>query len=188
MGSVNGLMSERKVKIMRSEAGNHRAQAFVERANKTLGEKIFSQQYADELVTNGRSTKWVSRLPNIIKTINNHVTRLTGKKAVNAYLEKNVKREKRRYSRPVGFEEKRIDRDVNVRYLLSPGWEEGGNVRRATDPIWSTNVFELKNAVIRKDQPVLYYLIDGPKRGFVREELLIIPFDTELAPKFVLKQ
>ena len=30
-------------------------------------------------------------------------------------------------------------------------------------------------------QPVLYYLTEGaPKRGFVREELLIIPYDTQL--------
>ena len=39
-GNVVTLMDKHKVKFQRSEAGNHRAQAFVERANRTLGEKI----------------------------------------------------------------------------------------------------------------------------------------------------
>ena len=44
-GNVATLMNKHKVKFQRSEAGNHRAQAFVERANRTLGEKIFTHQY-----------------------------------------------------------------------------------------------------------------------------------------------
>ena len=38
-GNVTTLMNKHKVKFQRSEAGNHRAQAFVERANRTLGGK-----------------------------------------------------------------------------------------------------------------------------------------------------
>ena len=140
------------------------------------------------MLTEGRSTKWINRLPNIVKTIDNHVTRLTGKKAIDPYREKNVEQQTKNYSRPVGFNEKRLDSIEKVRYLVLPGEEEGGNLRRATDPIWSTNVFELKKSIISKNQPVLYYLVDGPKRGFAREELLIIPYGTELPPKFVLKQ
>ena len=30
----------------------------------------------------------------------------------------------------------------------------------------------------------MYYLFDGPKRGFVREELMVVPPDTQL-PRFV---
>ena len=41
MGHVTSLM-KRHVIIQRSEAGNHRAQAFVERANRTLSERLFS--------------------------------------------------------------------------------------------------------------------------------------------------
>ena len=48
-GNVTTLMTKHKVKFQRSEAGNHRAQAFVERANRTLGEKIFTHQYAQEM-------------------------------------------------------------------------------------------------------------------------------------------
>ena len=31
--------------------------------------------------------------------------------------------------------------------------------------------------------PVVYYLIDGPLRGFVREELLVVPSDTQQPPR-----
>ena len=48
-GNVASSMNKHKVKFQRSEAGNHRAQAFVERANRTLGEKIFTHQYAQEM-------------------------------------------------------------------------------------------------------------------------------------------
>ena len=28
----------------------------------------------------------------------------------------------------------------------------------------------------------MYYLFDGPKLGFVREELMVVPSDTQLPP------
>ena len=36
--------------------------------------------------------------------------------------------------------------------------------------------------VTKPDEPVLYYLQDGPPRGFVREELLLVQPDTQLPP------
>ena len=79
MGEVSKLMNYHNVKIQRGEAGNHRAQAFVERANRTLSEKLFSHQYAQEMVSDDRSRVWVKRLPDILKTLNNTPTRITGK-------------------------------------------------------------------------------------------------------------
>ena len=48
------------------------------------------------------------------------------------------------------------------RYLLAPGEDEGGERRRATDPVWSLEVFDLSRSVVSPAQPVLYYLPDGP--------------------------
>ena len=53
MGSVSKLMEKQKVSIQRGQAGNHRSQAFVERANKTLSERLFSHQYAQEMTGGG---------------------------------------------------------------------------------------------------------------------------------------
>ena len=59
---------------------------------------------------------------------------------------------------------------------------EGGR-RRATDPIWSLNVYEIEKIMIKPDAPVFYFLFDGPKRWFVREELLVVPPNIELPPE-----
>ena len=182
MGYVTKLMSSHNVKIQRSEAGNHRAQAFVERANRTLGERLFSHQYAQEMVSEGRSRVWVKRLPAVMKALNSQVIRITGKEPDKALCLKEVEIKQVNYKRPVGLKEKRLPSGVQVRYLLSPGEDEGGERRRATDPIWSIEVYNINRVVISPDQPVLYYLLDGPKRSFVREELQVVPPDTELPP------
>jgi len=186
MGSVTQLLERHNVKIQRSEAGNHRAQAFVERANRTLGERLFSHQYAQEMVSDARSRVWVKRLPAVMKALNSGVIRITGKEPDKAISLKEVDIKPIDYKRPVGLKEKRLPPGVQVRYLLSPGEEEGGDKRRATDPFWSIEVYNLSRSVISPNQPVLYHLEDGPKRSFVREELQFVPEDTELPPKSVL--
>jgi hypothetical protein len=70
-------------------------------------------------------------------------------------------------------------------YLYQPGELEGGR-RRATDPVWSISIHRLGRSVTKPDEPVLYYLEDGPSRGFIREELLPVPNDTELPPDGIL--
>ena len=69
--------------------------------------------------------------------------------------------------------EKKLPSGVSVRYLYQPGELEGGR-QRATDPIWSLKVYEIEKIMIKPNTPVIYYLFDGPKRGFVREELLVM--------------
>ena len=182
MGSVTKVMERHNVKIQISEAGNHRAQAFVERANRTLGERLFSHQYAQEMVTDGRSRVWVKRLPAVMKALNSEVIRITGKEPDKAISQREVEMREVNYKRPVGVKEKRLPPGVQVRYLLSPGEDEGGERRRATDPIWSIEVYNITRVVVSSDQPVLYYLLGGPKRSFVREELQVVPSDTELPP------
>ena len=187
-GAVVKTMSSHGTDIQRSEAGNHRAQAFVERANRTIGEQIFSHQYAEEAVTGGRSTRWVKRLPQILHKLNSTPTRLTGKAPLRAYTETSRRPSaSSQPGRPVGLKEKGLDPFALVRYLLRPGEEEGGETRRATDPIWSWKSYYIDRSVVEKDQPILYYLADGPKRSFVREELQVIPEDTQDPPKWVLK-
>ena len=90
MGHVTKLMERKGVKIQRSEAGNHRAQAFVERANRTLGERLFSHQYAQEIISDERSRVWVKRLPAVMKALNSEVIKITGKEPDKAVVLKEV--------------------------------------------------------------------------------------------------
>ena len=129
-----------------------------------------------------RSTAWVKRFPEVVSALNNEVTSLIGKKHAVSIKEKSVyTRPSTPYSRPVGKSEKILPCLVQVRYLYQPGMLEGG-VKRATDPIWSLKVYSIERSFTKPDQPVLYYLRDGPKHGFVCEELLVVPPNTTLPP------
>jgi len=67
--------------------------------------------------------------------LNKEVTRLTGKKPAEAIKKKTVSANPfTPYLRPVG---------ASVRYLYQLGELEGGR-RRATDPIWYLNVYEIE--------------------------------------------
>jgi len=73
---------------------------------------------------------------------------------------------------------------TEVRYLLEPNDLEGKK-RRATDCNWSPEVFMIDSYLIKKNQPVLYKLYNGPECSFVREELQIVK-EAQLPPKCVL--
>ena len=182
MGGVTKEMEKHKTYIRRGRTEIHRDQAIVERFNRTLAERLFGYQYAVEMLHAGRSTVWVKRLPDVVSALNNEVTRLTGKKPAYAIKEKNiVSKPSTPYSRPVGVNEKKLPPLINVRYLYQPGELEGGT-KRATDPIWSLKVYQVVKNMTKPNEPVVYYLSDGPKRGFVREELLVVPPNTQLPP------
>ena len=78
-----------------------------------------------------------------------------------------------------------LSEDGLYRYLYQPGELEGGDRRRATDMIWSWNSFRHDRIMANKGQRVLYYLVDGPQRAFVGEELIHIPESTEVPPDWV---
>ena len=208
MGEVNKLMKSKNVQIRRGEKALHRSQAIVERFNRTLAEKLFGHQYAQEILlearlstqgptvanvatvkagtkSNGRSREWVARLPRVIAALNKEPTRLIGLKAP---LEANKLLKVEQISSSKSHPEKLLPRGIKVRYLYQPGELEGGERRRATDPIWSLDLYEIRQ-VMGKD-PIVYYLHNSvnsplkgaPKRGFVREELLVVPLDTQLPP------
>ena len=185
-GAVNRLMKENDVRIQRGEPGNHRAQAFAERANRTIAERLYSHQYAQEmLMDEGRSRVWETRLRRVIAAINREPRRiLANETPVEGVDEDEVNLRNVRYRHPIGPDEVRLPPGVMVRYLFRPGEDEGEGISNtvcATDPIWSIEVFDIDRTVVMADQPVLYYLFEGaPRRNFVREELQVVPEDTEL--------
>ena len=189
MGSVTKVMENNKTAIRRGRTEIHRDQAIVERFNRTLAKRLFGYQYAVEMNMKNNdksSTEWVKRLPEVVSALKNEVTRLTGKKPAEAIKEKSVSSKPATpYSRPVGLNEKKLPPQVNVKHLYQPGELKGGG-RRATDPIWSLNVYNIEKVVTKPKEPVMYYLFDGPKRGFVREELIVVPPDTQLPPIRIL--
>ena len=91
----------------------------------------------------------VARPPAVISALNKEVTRLTGQKPVEAIKEKTVpSKPSIPYLRPVGVNEKKLPSGLSVRYLYQLGELEGGR-RRATDPIWSLKVYEIRKIMIK---------------------------------------
>lgn len=180
-GEVRNLMNEKGVKIRIGT--NHKQQCLVERFNYTLAKRLFRIQDAYELHTRKKYKVWVKNLLSIINDLNNSVTRLIGMTPIEAMSKNKViaKPSKLHKNRTIGKDEERLPEDTLVRYLLDKSDFEGGK-RRATDPIWSTDIYNFEYIIVRNNQPVMYRLHNGPKKFFIREELLVVPSKTELPP------
>ena len=138
---VTKLMEKHYVIIQRGDPSQHRSQGIVERYNKTLADRLFSYQYHKEFEDPSKSNReWVSRLQNVVDTLNNEKTRLIEMKPVDAIKETLVRQG---FSQPVkNYDEKLLDIGMKVRYLYEPGELEGqiyrGERRKhSTDPIIS---------------------------------------------------
>ena len=161
----------------------------MERFNRTLADRLFTYQYHKELEDPSKSNReWVSRLQNVVSSLNSEKTKLIGMKPVDAIKQTLVEQG---FSQPVKeYEEKLLDAGTKVRYLYEPGELEGyqykGERRKeSTDPIWSVDVYKIKDRYVQKHQPTLCYLDGGPKQSFVFEELQPIHDPQLLVPTLV---
>ena len=81
---------------------------------------------------------------------------------------------KQGFSQPIKeYKEQLLNVGMKVRYLYEPGELEGQiyksqRVKRSTDPIWSVDVYRIKDRYVQKQQATLYCLDGGP---FIFEEL-----------------
>ena len=176
------LMKTHDVKVVSATTKyHHNFTAFVERFNKTLAERLFKAQDAQELQNPTKDSRiWVKYLQKAVSRLNSEKTQMLGMTPAKAVRLTSVELQVKSYP-----EEKVLPEDGLYRYLYQPGELEGGDRRRATDKIWSRNTFRLDRIVENLGQRVLYYLTDGPKRAFVREELMQIPEGTEVPPEWV---
>ena len=109
MGEVTREMAKHDVRIRRGNVNFHRDQGIVERFNQTLGERLLTFQYSEEInyKEGKRSVEWVRRLPEVVLALNSEVTSLTGKKPVDGIKDKSVDvKSSTSYSRPVALKEK----------------------------------------------------------------------------------
>ena len=72
-------------------------------------------------------------------------------------------------------------------YLLQPSKEHDDQCKRASDTIWLKGTYRLSAFMSSHGYRVMYYLNTGPERAFMKEELMLIPEDTELLPDYVQK-
>ena len=86
------LMKEHDVKVISvTTKHHHNFTAFVERFNKTLGERLFKAQDAQELQNPTKDSKtWVKYLQKIVSKLNNEKTRMLGMTPAKAVKLENV--------------------------------------------------------------------------------------------------
>ena len=111
----------------------------------------------------------------MITSLNNEITQTINMKPNNAIKKKYI---------PVkpqnDFSKQPILGNVTVRYLYEPGELEGGTPR-ATDPIWSVTKHKISSITRSTGKPAIYRLDStAPQQGFTREQLQVIPKDTQL--------
>ena len=123
-GDTTKLMEKHEVIIQRGDPSQHRSQGIMERFNRTLADRLFTYQYHKESEDPSKSNReWVSRLQNVVSSLNNEKTRLIVMKPVDPIKQTLVEQG---FSQPVKeYEEKLLDIGTKVRYLYEPGELEG---------------------------------------------------------------
>ena len=182
-GDVTKMLEKNEVKIRRvTTKYKHTHTAFVEALNKILAEKLFKVQDAQELNDPEKvSSRWVKHLYELVDEFNDTETEMIGMKPKDAIKLNEVPLVKQENYPP----EEILLEDGLYRYLLQPGEEYDDQRRRETDRIWSKGTYRLREIAENSGNRFMYYLLDGPERAFVSEELILIPEDTELPPDYV---
>ena len=176
-------MEKQEVKIQRvTTKCKHTHTAFVEALNKILAERLFKVQDAQQLNDPEKvSARWAKHLYGLVDELDDTTTEMIGLKPNDAIKLDKVLLVKQEAYPP----EEVLPEDGLYRYLLQPGEEHHDQRHRATDRIWSKGTYRLREVVENPGNRVMYYLLNGPERAFVSEELMLIPEDTELPPDYV---
>ena len=182
-GDVTKMLEKNEVKIRRvTTKYKHTQTVFVEALNKILAERLFKVQDAQELNDPEKvSSRWVKHLYGLVDELNDTETEMIGMKPKDANKLKEVPLVARESYPP----EEVLPEDGLYRYLLQHSEQHDDQRCRATDRIWSKASYRLREVVESPGNRVMYYLLNGPERAFVLEELMLIPEDTELPPDYV---
>ena len=182
-GDVTKMLEKNEVKIRRvTSTYKHTHTTFVEALNKILTERLFKVQDAQELNDPEKvSSRWVKHLYGLVDELIDTETEMIGMKPEDAIKLDEVPLVARESYPP----EEVLPEDGLYRYLLQPGEEHDDQRRRATDRIWSKGTYRLREIAENPGNRLMYYLLEGPERAFVLEELMLIPEDTELPPDYV---
>ena len=182
-GEVTKMSEKNEVKIQRvTMKYKHTHTAFVEALNKILAERLFKVQDAQELNDPEKvSATWAKHLYGLVDELNDTSTEMIGMKPNDVIKLNEVPLVKQEVYPP----EEVLPEDGLYWYLLQPSEEHNDQWHRTTDRVWSKASYKLKESVENPGNRVMYYLLNGPERAFVSEELMLIPEDTELPPDYV---
>ena len=150
--------------------------------NKILAERLFKVQDAQELNDPEKvSSRWVKHLYGLVDELNDTTTEMVEMKPKDTIKLKEVPLVTREAYPP----EEVLPEDGLYQYVLQPREQHNDQRHRATDRMWSKGTYRLREIAENPGNCMIYYLLNGPERTFVLEELMLIPEDTELPPDYV---
>ena len=178
---VTKLLEKHNVEIRRAtKKYKHTHVAFVEAFNKELAKLLFKPMDAQEFQDPEKVlTSWFKNLDKTVNKINNTVSSMIGMKPKDEIKLDTVPLNKT-YPKEIV-----LLKDGLYRYFYQLGKQQRDQKRRATDLIWSKNMYRLDRIVQDPGNCVLHYLHNGPDRAFVRDELMHVPEDTQVPPDSV---
>lgn len=169
-------MTKHDVRIRTHNVNVHCDHGIVERFNRTLSKRLFSYQSNKEMDIkfSERFRDWVKGLREVVKALNNDMTRSTGKRPVDAVRERvgwcqkcDSQRNECLFETSCFEGEKTwffTECEISLCHWWTRSWWEASHGPKLVDGL-----------IVNKGAAVLYYLEDGLGRGFVREELIVVP-------------
>lgn len=165
-GAVNDYLKENQVWHKTAQAGRHRQQAIVEKANGKLAKYLFIRQTEQELKTGEPSTEWVDDLGDVVKYINTSAPKPITKPIRNDVI-------LTKYNKDI------IPMGAKVRILLdNPKGALGEKLHgtfRITDIRWDKTPRTITNIIFSDGFPPLYVVDDNNRVTYTRNQIQEIP-------------
>jgi hypothetical protein len=160
-GVFKDFLDDLKIEIIVNKPGHHLA--FVENMNRNLAKRIFEFQSIAELESKKKFVKWINILQTIVNDMNDSVIDSIEMKPVDAIKLDFVKQPTNTATKQE--KNKRIPNGTIVRRLLksdqyqdlSTGKIKIENRRRATDSLWSVDLYYVYDSYNCKSGDCIYY-------------------------------
>jgi len=157
-----------------------RQQAYVERLNETIGERIFKNQLRKEIETNKTSKEWVKYLPVIINELNERRLKYVDENLdnINKQKEREPKIKDNDYYIPIGS-------IVRIKYDKPFDFVEQKPLPgpfRAVDPKWSKDLYKVIDNFIVPNNPILYKVIKITNPEIIYKDELTKPLKYDKQP------
>lgn len=165
-GQVPEYFKDNEVWLKTAQAGRHRQQAIVEKANGKLAKYLFIRQTEQELKTGEPSVEWVDDLDDVVKYINKNAPKPITKPISNDVL-------LTKYSRDI------LPLGLKVRIALdNPKGALGEKLQgkfRITDIRWDQKERTITNIIFSDGFPPLYVVDENNRITYTRNQLQEIP-------------
>lgn len=173
-------MIQLDIELKVAKAGRHRQVSLVERKNQTIGKTIHKIITRTEFETGRSSSAWVDDLPDIVESINEHISKSVPKKTIKTsakldplYNTSDIKLLKVGDKVRVPLE---APKDLTTKQRLN-GKFRSGDIR------WDINETKITEVLLKPNMPPLYIVESQPNVGYTANQLQRVKRGHDLAKR-----